>query len=147
MRRWLFALLMLVNSVTYASDLLMVRSSQPFAETMLALQNAMSSMGYTVSRVQHVDQGLTAFGYETDLYRVVFFGKPDEMRTLSRTHPELIPYLPLKVAIFAEEIETLVVASDPIIFGNLYPDDDLQKTFARWSRDLRFIFEQVRRTE
>lgn len=146
--KFLFALqLLFTHAVGWASDLLMVRSAQPFAETMLALQTAIGEHGYTVSRVQHVDVGLTTFGYETDKYRVVFFGKPKEHRKLIKEHPELIPYLPLKVAIFAEEYETLVVASDPAIFSDMYPDKDLEKTFSRWSRDMRFIFEQVRRSE
>ncbi|TNF36181.1 MAG: DUF302 domain-containing protein, partial [Gammaproteobacteria bacterium] len=101
-------------------QLIMIRSQQPFPETMASLQLAITNQGYTISRVQRVDIGLTSSGYKTDKYRVVFFGKPEEIRTLRTQHPELIPYLPLKIAIFAEGEETILVASNPIAFAQLY---------------------------
>ena len=97
-------------------EMIMIRSSQSFPETMSILQNAIVDQGYTVSRVQRVDVGLTARGYKTDKYRIVFFGKPDEIAHLSQKYPQLIPYLPLKLAIFAENQETIVVTSNPMVF-------------------------------
>lgn len=98
-------------------ELIMVRSDKTFPEAMLLLQDAIKQQGYRLSRVQRVDIGLTKLGYQTDKYRVVFFGKTDEIHYLTRHHPELIPYLPLKIAIFAEAEETLLVTSRP---GHLY---------------------------
>ena len=43
---------------------------------MAVLQHAIGTQGYTLSRVQRVDIGLTESGFKTDKYRVVFFGKP-----------------------------------------------------------------------
>ena len=69
--------------------LMMMRSSQPFPETMSELQAIIKSHGYVVSRVQRVDIGLTMMGYKTDKYRVVFFGKYDELQELTNKYPEL----------------------------------------------------------
>jgi len=51
-----------------ADELTMVRSVQPFPEAMLTLQEAIKAQGYTITRVQRVDVGLTRMGYKTDLY-------------------------------------------------------------------------------
>lgn len=146
--KWLLALsgLVIVAHVS-AAQLMMVRSTQSFPETMLALQSAIKQQGYTVSRVQRVDIGLTSSGYQTDKYRVVFLGKADEVHALTAKHPELIPYLPWKIVIFAEQDETLLVTHDPESFASFFPDKDLVRTFERWHRDLAAILERVREGE
>lgn len=144
-RRLQAALLLLacLAAPALAEDLLMTRSSQAFPETMLALQQAIADQGYTLSRVQRVDIGLTAMGYETDKYRVVFFGKPEEIRWLTETHPETIPYLPLKIAIFAEDGDTLLVAINPAHFTQFFDAPELKDVFLRWERDFRAILNAV----
>ncbi len=67
------ALIMAVVIPAEAQQLIMTRSLNTFPETMLNLQEAIADQGYTISRVQRVDIGLTKMGYETDKYRVVFF--------------------------------------------------------------------------
>lgn len=122
----------------------MARAQEGFPEAMQRLQELVGDRGYTVSRVQRVDIGLTRSGYQTDKYRVVFFGKPEEVSRLTAQHPELIPYLPLKVAIFAEGEDTLVVASEPELWGRFFSDPKLADVFATWSRDLHAIFDAMR---
>ena len=121
-------------------QLFMTRSSQAFPETMSLLQSVIASHGYTVSRVQHVDKGLTSSGFKTDTYRIVFFGNAEELHQLSEQHPELIPYLPLQIAIFAEADETVLVASNPQILAELYPEPRLRPLFKRWHDDMANIF-------
>ena len=63
-----------------ATDLIMARSHEKFPEAMLTLQESIAAHGYTVSRVQRIDIGLTGMGYKTDKYRIVFAGKIDYPR-------------------------------------------------------------------
>ncbi len=140
-------MLAFTTSVMAEDELLMVRSSQSFPEAMTALQEAIQDHGYTISRVQRVDIGLTAMGYETDKYRVVFFGKLDQQKMLIRKHPEMIPYLPLNIAIFAEGEETLLATSNPVLMAEFFPDKDLEKYFYRCASDMRSILKQVQETE
>ena len=126
--------LCLWSSNLWAEDLLMARSTQSFPEAMLTLQEAIAAQGYTLSRVQRVDIGLTASGFTTDKYRVVFLGKAAEQAYLSEHYPELIPYLPLKIAVFAEDKDTLLVTANPIQFRNFYPEAELQPYFQRWEK-------------
>ena len=141
------ALLLHAMSAVADQHLFMLRSSQPFPETMAALQDAIQKQGYTVSRIQHVDVGLTTMGFKTDLYRVVFFAKPDELHQLGEQHPELVPYLPLKIAIFAEADETILVAANPLNLRDFYPDAGLHTTFSHWHDDLAAIFHAVQNAD
>ena len=148
----LAAALVLLSSVlgaatVQAEDLLMVRSRQAFPEAMITLQNSIGDHGFTLSRVQRVDIGLTKSGFKTDKYRVVFFGNDAEIKRLTAKHPELIPYLPLKMAIFAEEQETLVIAANPANYERFFPSPDLKPVFQKWEREMRAIMDDVRNAE
>lgn len=130
-----------------SGGLMMIRSSQSFPETMSVLQEAIKKHGYTVSRVQRVDIGLSARGFKTDKYRVVFFGKADEIQNLSQRHPELIPYIPQKIAIFAEGEETILATSNPMVLNDLFHDSQLKDTFQRWFKDTTTILNYVQNSE
>ena len=139
--------LLAMSSFMHAEDLMMLRSTQPFPETMSNLQNIIKQHGYVVSRVQRVDIGLTKMGYKTDKYRVVFFGKHEELQKITNKYPELTAYLPLKIAIFSENTETLLVTGDPLKFAEMFPDKELQKHFKQWSKDMTAIFHDVRKID
>ena len=139
------AALVLVSPGARAQGQLMVRSTQEFPETMLTLQEAIKSHGYTVSRVQRIDEGLNKLGFKTDKYRVVFFGKAEENRELSRRFPELIPYLPLNFTLFAEQGETLITTLNPLSLTPHYNSPELNAVFSRWEQDLRAILNELRK--
>ena len=146
LQRICFSLLLLLSLPAQGmltGELIMIRSDKTFPEAMLLLQDAIKQQGYTLSRVQRVDIGLTQLGYKTDKYRIVFFGKTEEIHRLTREHPDLIPYLPLKIAIFAEAEETLLVTSDPATFMDLYPNPTLHKIFQQWHNDIINIMKTV----
>lgn len=137
-------LLLLLGIPATAQELMMVRSPHSFPEAMLTLQSAIADHGYTLSRVQRVDIGLTGSGFTTDKYRVVFFGKIEEIRTLSARYPQLIPYLPLHMTIFAEDEETIVVMEDPARMAQLAPDPEAAFLFRRWHNDVLSILDELR---
>ena len=132
--------------------LIMGRSSEAFPETMSALQAAIKNAGYTVSIVQRVDIGLTGMGFQTDKYRVVFFGKPEEIKSLPKKYPKLAPYLPLAISIFAEQDETILTAMSPHFIEHSYlqsgsEDTELHETFKRWQKDIESIIEKMAQLE
>ena len=147
--RNLFAviLLVIVSNLSFASEsegLIIHRSTQNFPEAMLALQTTIGEHGYTVSRVQRVDIGLTKSGYKTDKYRIVFFGKSSEIRAVKQSQPQLIPYLPLKIVIFSENNETLLVASNMTQFAVLAEQKGTKILLERWNNDIHSIFSDVK---
>lgn len=135
-------LVFVVANPAGAEELMMVRVKQSFPEAMLKFQEVIKTHGYTLSRVQRVDIGLTNMGYKTDKYRVVFFGKEDQNRWIIANHPELIAYLPLKVAIYAEEDDTLLVSPnlDILIAAR---DPKLKKIVSGWQHDLKAMFKEM----
>ena len=140
----LFAMILLqLPRLAVAEDMIITRSVLAFPEAMLALQESITAHGYTVSRVQRVDIGLTGMGYETDKYRVVFAGKIDEIRELTDKSPQLTPYLPPKISIFAEGDQTVLVTINPKLYAAIAGDAVDPVFFDRWESDLRSIFRDV----
>ena len=134
---------LIIHTSAVGSELLMVRVKQAFPEAMTELQNAIIKRGYKIARVQRVDIGLTTANYKTDLYRVVFFGKAEEMERVSRAHPDFVAFLPLNVSIFAEDGQTLLVAVNPDQLAEMYPDRNLKVYLKRWKVDIEAILRNV----
>lgn len=144
MKNWLLALLLLLPAALVAEDLFMVRSELSFPEAMSVLQEAIANRPYKVSRVQRVDIGLTKSGYATDKYRVVFFGDIDELDLLSEQYPELVPYFPMKIAVFAEGEETILLAASFTHLRPHYTSSSLHARFDQWEKDIVEILDEVR---
>jgi uncharacterized protein (DUF302 family) len=136
-----------VSTNTLATDLIMARSSLSFPEAMLSLQTSVKEHGYKVARVQRIDIGLTGMGYKTDKYRVVFVGKTDEINYLVNKYPQLIPYMPPKVSIFAERGETVIVTANPQIYAQMINDKNDQLIFDHWESDVYSVFDDFRNAE
>jgi uncharacterized protein (DUF302 family) len=149
-RRYAIGMALLVMQMAVpvsAEEILMARSLQPFPEAMLALQESIREHGYTVSRVQRVDIGLTGMGYKTDKYRIVFLGKIDEVREIARKATQMIPYLPLKISVFAEDGQTILITSNPRLYAAIAGTAVNPAIFERWESDLRSIFHDVSMSE
>lgn len=127
-----------------AGGLLMARSAEQAEVSMSVLQDALKSYGYTIAHVQKCDGGMEEFDYKTDYYRVVFFGKIEEVRPIIDKHPEMAAYLPLKITVFAENQESVLVALDPLQLTTFFNDAELSIQFVRWHNDLRAILDEVR---
>lgn len=138
------AFLFLRPGAAVAEETLMIRVGREFDATLAQLQQVIAEHGYTVSHVQRCDVGLQGSGYETDKYRVVFFGKLDEMRAISSSHPELVPFLPLNIAVFAENGDTILSVFNPAVYQRLFPQSRLSVQFRRWESDIRSILDEMR---
>lgn len=135
-----------LSVLSHADEMIMVRSDRDFDETMNALQDAIHHQGYKVSKVQRVDVGLEAKGYKTDKYRVVFYGKAEEIKSLAEHYPRLIPFLPLSIAIFSEGNQTLLATNRPRSFKTLFSETSLHSTFDLWDHDLINILDTVKKS-
>lgn len=131
----------------HAEELLMARCEREFPEAMTLLQNAVTSRGYTITRLQQVNENLAKRHYQSDMYRVVFFGKYDEIKSLAEKHPELVPYLPLSITIFAERDHAILVSSHPRTLESFFPDPGLKPVFDRWEKDFIGIMREVREAQ
>lgn len=144
MRSLLAFLLFMIGAPACADELMMARIARPFPEAMQMLQEHIRMHDYTVSRVQRVDIGLKSGGFETAEYRIVFFGRAEDMQKLANEHYELIPYLPLNIVIFAEGEDSLILAASPLKLGDFFDKPALQPYFTRWEQDMRAIFSELK---
>lgn len=136
-------LVLLSSTSAQAENMIMLRLDQSFDNTMILMKEKLNEYGYKIAHIQKCDGGLTDSGYQTDLYKSIFFGKFQEMRDLTRDHPELIPYLPLKIAVIKEKDTILMVSLNPSTLSDFFPNNDLQIQFGRWESDIRAIFEEM----
>jgi uncharacterized protein (DUF302 family) len=127
-----------------AQGLLMARSNQMFPESMTLLQSAITARGYTITRLQQVNENLAKMHYPSDIYRVVFFGKYEEIKAITAKYPDLTPYLPLSITIFAEGDQAILVANHPSNLAALFPYPELKPVFKRWESDFVKIMDEVR---
>ena len=141
--RLLIIAVMILPTLSQADDLIMRRIPADFPETMIALQASVVKQGYRMSRVQRVDIGLTSSGYDTAEYRIVFFTRPDQLDMIETEHPDMIPFMPLKITLFAEGDETIMVTLNPLKFNEYFPDAGLGELFATWEKDIIQIFDRV----
>ena len=144
MKKILIIIMLNLFSVSsYAADVFLSGSCDDyFPESMVILRGLIEKKGYTVSRVQHVDVGLRKRGYKTGLYRVVFFGKNEEIQLLRHNYPSLIPYIPLSITIFEDGNSTGINAIDPNSLQSIYDSDDIQSLVNTWSFDMVDIFRE-----
>ncbi|MDH3354040.1 MAG: DUF302 domain-containing protein [Chromatiales bacterium] len=153
LKQLLLVLLITLTTQGYATEvdggnqLLMMRSKQTFPEAMLSVQSVLGDYGYTITRVQRVDIGLTGMGYNTDMYRVLFFAKPTEFRETITKYPEMTAYLPLKFTIFAEKDETIIATIDPTILQLINSSTELNLLTQRWRSDILAIMDELRELE
>ncbi len=140
----LFSLLLTLSAPGHADDLLMARSERLFPEAMITLQSAITARGYTITRLQEVNENLARREFKSDMYRVVYFGKYQEIKMLTAKYPKLIPFLPLNITIFAEGDQAILVASHPHTLQLAFPSPDLKPVFERWEQDMLAIMDEVR---
>lgn len=130
-------------SLAQAEGMMMARTKQSFPEAMLKLQATIAELGYSISRVQRIDIGLTGSGYATDKYRIVFFSTKEEIDIITKKYPHLIPFVPWKIAIFAEQEDTLLVATDPMLLSNS-KFKGADHYLLKWKKDIKTILDTLR---
>lgn len=138
-------LLLVAPGLASADNMIMGRVPFKAEIVMEYVKTSITEHGYAIAHMQLCDSGLGDFGYKTDFYQTIFFGKVDEARLIGQHYPELVPYIPLKIAVIAEKDETLLVALNPEALAPFYDDERIQVQLGRWNSDIVSIFDDVRR--
>jgi uncharacterized protein (DUF302 family) len=146
MRALMAAALLLSAALCSADNMIMARVPVPADIVFEYVKSSVEEHGYSVAHVQLCDGGMTDFGYKSDLYRVIFFGKVAEVRLISESYPELVAYQPLKIAVIAEADETLLTVLNPETLAPFFADEAVQIQLGRWHNDLVSILSDVRRS-
>ncbi|MBL7002496.1 MAG: DUF302 domain-containing protein [Gammaproteobacteria bacterium] len=143
----IFALIFFSSSVQaqgVADNLITLRINHSFDEAMIAVKSTLNDYGYKIAHIQKCDGGLTDMGYKTKNYKLIFFGKLDEIRTLSKTYPAIIPFVPLKLAVIQEEGSVILVALNPMSLSDFFSEKKLHTQFKLWEKDLKALFKEMK---
>jgi uncharacterized protein (DUF302 family) len=135
-----------LHGAAQAENMLMSRVPLAADIVLAYAQSSIEEHGYSIAHIQTCDDGLGDFGYKSDFYRVLFFGKAAEVRQISAEYPELVSYLPLKLAIIAERDETLLSILNPEALAPFFADQAVQIQLGRWHNDLVSILDDVVRS-
>lgn len=135
------AICVVSNTAVATEDILTARTSSDFESTLEKSKLVLEEHNFTVAHVQRCDGGLRQMGYHTDNYKIIFFGRLEEVREVTKAHPELMPFLPLKLAVFAEKDETLLSIVNPTSILAMMPalEKELQPMFSKWEKELRQV--------
>ncbi|SMN15952.1 hypothetical protein CRYPA_1900 [uncultured Candidatus Thioglobus sp.] len=138
--------LMLSSSVFSSShdELLIERVNAKFSYTWLALNKTIKAHNYKSAYLQRCDFAMNERHYKSDKYRIVFFGKYDEMKRMSKKYPQLSPFFPLKITVMEESKHTLIIATPPITLLPLVDTNEDRMTVFRWNEDMKSILKQVK---
>lgn len=146
LRTWIAAGLLLLSGSAAADNMLMTRVMMKAEVAFEYLVTSIEEHGYSVAHVQTCDSGMADFGYKSDFYRVIFFGKGEEVRAISAAHPEFSSYMPMKITVVAERGETVMSIVNPLVFKPYFQDDtDMQVQFGRWHNDIKSIFADMQK--
>jgi uncharacterized protein (DUF302 family) len=131
-------------SLVAEDNVMMARTNEEFKVALDEIMAEIEEQGYTVAHVQRCDGGMVKMGYETDKYRVVFFGKADEVRELSREHEALIPYLPFKAVVYSEGDDTILSILHPKHMQSIVKDNPaFDKKVEQWEKDFSEILAEA----
>jgi uncharacterized protein (DUF302 family) len=137
--------LWLVAATALADNMLMARVALKADIVFAYAEASIQEHGYAIAHVQTCDDGLGDFGYKTDFYRTLFFGKVEEVRRIAEHYPELASYVPLKMAVIAERDETLLVVLNPEALAPFFADETVQIQLQRWHSDIVSILDDITR--
>ncbi len=142
---WGVLLVALLLVPVQANDkLLTARSPQAFDLALEQVQAVLQKHNFTVAHIQKCDGGLKDMGYATTDYKVVFFGRLDEVREFSKTHPELVPLFPFKLAVYADGKDTRFSVLNPAELAPLLDADKvLAEQLVAWERDFRAVLNEM----
>lgn len=142
---WGVLLAVLLAVPAQANDkLLTARSPQAFDLALEQVQTVLKKHNFTVAHIQKCDGGLKDMGYTTDNYKIVFFGRLEEVRELSKTHPELVSLFPFKLAVYADGKDTRFSVLNPAELAPLLDTDKgLAEQLVAWERDFRAVLNDM----
>jgi uncharacterized protein (DUF302 family) len=111
--------------------------------TVSLMQPVIEAEGLSFIRIQHVDKGLSAKGFDRPPYKLVFFGDRKVFQRARELDPRITPYLPFKITIYqGPNGNTHLSVMDPSVVGRMF-NPRVQPLFREWSRTFQRILERT----
>ncbi len=138
--------IVLLSGLLFAEyeELLIERVNAKFSYAWSALDKTIIAYHYKPSYLQRCDFALNERHYKSDKYRILFFGKYDEMKKMSKKYPEIVPFFPLRITVMEEGVHTLMITTPPITLLPLVQTNEDRMIIFRWQEDIKSILKQVK---
>jgi uncharacterized protein (DUF302 family) len=140
----LFVLLITTN--VFAGSVIMEKTQYDFSHTWLNLQKYTKKQGYNIGFKQRCDLGLKKMHYKSNKYRILFFGKYQEMKDITKRNPEITPHLPLAITSiesYDDKNVTTLVSASPKEWLNLVKSKEDKAMINRWHLDILQIIKNT----
>lgn len=135
---------LLIGGTLYGCDRLpVVDSKNDFPETMMRLQDELQSQGYRVLRVQSVDRGMEKAGYHLDKYRIIFFGKPEDLNRVLEDYPAFASFLPLSITVYEEGGQTKILNMPYKKIKQAAPTPDIALLVDTWQEETLTVIQRA----
>jgi uncharacterized protein (DUF302 family) len=113
-----------------------VESQNDFPDTMTKVQQELANKGYTVTRIQALDQGLGKAGYTIDRYRIIFFGDPLDFDIVQQRYPQFTVLLPLSITVYEDEDKIYLQSMPFDMLKKASRDREYLAMVSRWQSDI-----------
>lgn len=128
------------KAATPVEPTLITVSAKPFAETVDIIKQAISARRLRIIRQHHLDDGLVAQGEENKKQLIIHFGNIQQINTLLAIDPRMGLFLPNRITVLEQEDGKVIVTSvNPLRFGNLFNNANLEHT----SKELHQIYSAI----
>jgi uncharacterized protein (DUF302 family) len=117
-----------------------------FSYTWLNLQKYTKKQGYTIGFKQRCDIGLKRAHYNSNKYRILFFGKYQEIKDITKRNPKITPHLPLSITSiesYEDKNITILVSASPKEWLSLVKSKKDKAIVNRWYLDILQIIKNT----
>ena len=129
------------------ADPLFLRATKQiaFQSALDDLALAINNHGYTPTKIQPVDQGLRAKGYEATDYKLIFFGDKEQVDQVLAVNPDAAMLLPLKIILYREGDVVIAIAPSMDMWKGVFGGKALDLMIDKWQKDVRSILREFSR--
>ncbi|MHB8915032.1 MAG: DUF302 domain-containing protein [Thiobacillus sp.] len=137
------ALTWLIASPGLAGPLFLSATKQIDYETAVNdISLAINNHGYTPVKIQPVDEGLRAKGYETSEYKLIFFGDKPQLDKILAVTPEAAVMLPLRIILYQEGGVVIASAPSMEMWKGVFGGEALNSMINQWQKDVLSILRE-----
>lgn len=109
------------------------------------LSLAINNHGYIPVKIQPVDEGLRAKGYETSDYKLIFFGDKAQLDKVLAVSPEAAVMLPLRIILYREGDVVIASAPSMDMWKGVFGGEALNLMINQWQKDVLSILQEFSR--
>ncbi len=109
------------------------------------LSLAINNHGYTPIKIQPVDIGLRAKGYEVSDYKLIFLGNKEQVDQVLAVNPEAAMLLPLEIILYRDGDVVIAIAQTMEMWKGVFGSEALNLMINQWQKDVRSILREFSR--